>query len=54
MEKLGLAVNVGQSTYNYKARLCLSVGYVPGIAELCRHSGHTSYKGCRASIIKGT
>jgi hypothetical protein len=54
MEKLGLAVNVGQSTHYYKVRLCLSVGDIPGIAELCRHSGHTSYKGCRVCIIKGT
>lgn len=54
MEKIGLIVNNGQTTENYKVRLCLSIGDIPGIAELCRHSGHTSYKGCRVCVIKGT
>ncbi|KAG2233247.1 hypothetical protein INT48_001696 [Thamnidium elegans] len=37
----------------YKARLAVVIGDIIGIAELCMHSGHTSYCGCRVCTIVG-
>ena len=34
-------------------RLCFTVCDIPAIAELCKHSGHSSYKGCRICRIIG-
>ena len=54
MEKHGLNVtSIDGKFYSYKVRLCLAIGDIPGVAELCKHSGHMSYKGCRICSIDG-
>ena len=40
-------------TCTYKAKLVHVVGDIPGVADLCCHSGHTSYTGCRMCTIRG-
>lgn len=55
MEKHGLHIKRLEDSTElfYKVRLCVSIGDIPGIAELCKHSGHSSYKGCRICRITG-
>jgi hypothetical protein len=54
LENHGMDISTPIETLHYKARLCLTIGDIPGVAELCRHGGHTSYKGCRICKITGT
>lgn len=52
MEKRGFTVHLaGGQSITYKARLCITTGDIPGVADLCNHTGHTSYFGCRICKI---
>ncbi|KAG2190279.1 hypothetical protein INT46_003990 [Mucor plumbeus] len=55
MEKHGLCITRSDNSTKlfYKMRLCFTVGDIPAILELCKHSGHSSYKGCRICRIIG-
>jgi hypothetical protein len=55
MEKHGLCITRSDNSAKlfYKVRLCFTVGDIPAIAKLCKHSGHSSYKVCRICKIIG-
>ncbi|KAG2211979.1 hypothetical protein INT45_014171 [Circinella minor] len=38
--------------HNYKARLVLAMGDIPGVASLAHYAGHMSIYGCRICLIK--
>jgi hypothetical protein len=55
IEKHGLCITRSDNSAKlfYKVRSCFTVDHIPGIAGLCRHSCHFSYKGCRICRIIG-
>jgi hypothetical protein len=53
LEKIGLTITARLEQLKFKARICVTIGDIPGMAELCKHSGHTSFNGCRICKIVG-
>jgi hypothetical protein len=53
LEKEGMVIETRTKSFRVKANLLNVIGDVPGVAELCLHSGHNSYSGCRMCKIKG-
>lgn len=53
LEKEGLNITVQGGSLSYKARLLLTIGDTPAMADLCCHSGHSSYNGCRMCTLVG-
>lgn len=62
VEELLVLESKGMNIYNrrtsqnlhVKASLYITIGDIPGVAELCMHKGHQSYYGCRICPIRGT
>lgn len=55
LEGEGMVIENSQGeSQTYKVHLTSVVGDIPGIADMCGHSGHTSYSGCRICTIIGT
>lgn len=53
LEKEGMVVETRTKTFRIKATLLNTVGDIPALSELCLHTGHTSYAGCRMCKVKG-
>lgn len=53
LEKLGIDIQTSIDKLHFQVRLCMAVGDILAVAELCKHTGHTSYPGCRICCIIG-
>lgn len=47
-------ITLSSNNVSYKASLAMVIGDIPGLADLCFHTGHMSYTGCRVCKVKGT
>jgi hypothetical protein len=53
LERHGILVQRGSSTYHAKAHLLAATGDLPGVAQLINHGGHMSRFGCRICLVEG-
>ncbi|SAM00093.1 hypothetical protein [Absidia glauca] len=54
LSRVGIKVaTVDEGIISSKVHILTFVGDIPAVADLIKHSGHTSYHGCRMCVVKG-